>query len=177
MRRRTQAEMDQLVEAAGFRKLEQRIDEWGIFTVSLAERIGAVSADAAIWPTRPPAMRPAVAPRARCGSRFSRRSSTLTYGAANWLASLRASMSPRSCLPGSTRFRSSAGRSFPIGRSTPSTACRCSSARLEGRTGHAWAPPAHRADHRGVVLHSFPAALHVRAARDRRPLRISVRRA
>jgi alpha-beta hydrolase superfamily lysophospholipase len=40
MRRRTQAEMDQLVEAAGFRKLDQRIDEWGIFTVSLAERIG-----------------------------------------------------------------------------------------------------------------------------------------
>ena len=40
MRRRSQAEMDQLVEAAGFRKLEQRIDEWGIFTVSLAVRIG-----------------------------------------------------------------------------------------------------------------------------------------
>lgn len=40
MRRRTQLEMDQLVEAAGFRKLMQRIDEWGIFTVSLAERIG-----------------------------------------------------------------------------------------------------------------------------------------
>ena len=40
MRRRTQAEMDQLVEEAGFRKLEQRIDEWGIFTVSLAERMG-----------------------------------------------------------------------------------------------------------------------------------------
>jgi alpha-beta hydrolase superfamily lysophospholipase len=39
MRRRTQGEMDQLVEAAGFRKLDQRIDEWGIFTVSLAERI------------------------------------------------------------------------------------------------------------------------------------------
>ena len=39
MRRRTQAEMDQLVEAAGFRKLEQRIDEWGIFTVSMAERV------------------------------------------------------------------------------------------------------------------------------------------
>jgi alpha-beta hydrolase superfamily lysophospholipase/SAM-dependent methyltransferase len=38
MRRRTQAEMDQLVTAAGFRKIEQRIDEWGIFTVSLAER-------------------------------------------------------------------------------------------------------------------------------------------
>lgn len=38
MRRRTQAEMDQLVEAAGFRKLDQRIDEWGIFTVSLAQR-------------------------------------------------------------------------------------------------------------------------------------------
>ena len=40
LRRRSQAEMDQLVEAAGFRKLEQRIDEWGIFTVSLAVRIG-----------------------------------------------------------------------------------------------------------------------------------------
>jgi alpha-beta hydrolase superfamily lysophospholipase len=39
MRRRTQAEMDQLVAKAGFRKLEQRIDPWGIFTVSLAERI------------------------------------------------------------------------------------------------------------------------------------------
>ena len=39
MRRRTQAEMDQLVAAAGFRKITQRIDEWGIFTVSLAERV------------------------------------------------------------------------------------------------------------------------------------------
>lgn len=38
MRRRTQLEMDQLVEAAGFRKLAQRIDEDGIFTVSLARR-------------------------------------------------------------------------------------------------------------------------------------------
>ena len=41
MRRRTQAEMDQLVAAAGFEKLEQRVDEWGIFTVSLARRMGA----------------------------------------------------------------------------------------------------------------------------------------
>jgi hypothetical protein len=39
MRRRTQAEMDQLVESAGFRKVSQAIDEWGIFTVSLAERV------------------------------------------------------------------------------------------------------------------------------------------
>jgi len=39
MRRRTQQEMDQLVAAAGFRKIEQRIDKWGIFTVSMAERI------------------------------------------------------------------------------------------------------------------------------------------
>ena len=39
MRRRVQAEMDQLVAEAGFRKLEQRIDRWGIFTVSLAQRI------------------------------------------------------------------------------------------------------------------------------------------
>lgn len=39
MRRRTQAEMDQLVEAAGFRKITQRIDEWGIFSVSIAQRL------------------------------------------------------------------------------------------------------------------------------------------
>ncbi|MEO1224599.1 MAG: bifunctional alpha/beta hydrolase/class I SAM-dependent methyltransferase [Pseudomonadota bacterium] len=38
MRRRTQAEMDQLVAQAGFRKVDQRIDEDGIFTVSLAVR-------------------------------------------------------------------------------------------------------------------------------------------
>ena len=38
MRRRSQAEMDQLAAAAGFRKIDQRIDEWGIFTVALAER-------------------------------------------------------------------------------------------------------------------------------------------
>ncbi|HEY7688882.1 MAG TPA: class I SAM-dependent methyltransferase family protein, partial [Dongiaceae bacterium] len=38
MRRRAQAEMDELVEAAGFRKIDQRIDEWGIFSVSLAVR-------------------------------------------------------------------------------------------------------------------------------------------
>jgi hypothetical protein len=41
MRRRIQAEMDQLVAAAGFRKVEQRIDEWGMFTVSVAERIAS----------------------------------------------------------------------------------------------------------------------------------------
>lgn len=38
MRRRTQAEMDQLVEQAGFEKVEQLQDEWGIFTVSVARR-------------------------------------------------------------------------------------------------------------------------------------------
>ncbi len=38
MRRRTQAEMDALVAHAGFEKLEQWTDEWGIFTVSLARR-------------------------------------------------------------------------------------------------------------------------------------------
>ncbi|MEM1432306.1 MAG: bifunctional alpha/beta hydrolase/class I SAM-dependent methyltransferase [Pseudomonadota bacterium] len=40
MRRRSQAEMDELVAEAGFTKLEQRIDRWGIFTVSLAQRQG-----------------------------------------------------------------------------------------------------------------------------------------
>lgn len=38
MRVRTQGEMDSLVEAAGFEKREQLIDEYGIFTVSIAVR-------------------------------------------------------------------------------------------------------------------------------------------
>ncbi len=41
MRRRTQREMDELVESAGFRKIDQFTDDWGIFTVSLAQRNGA----------------------------------------------------------------------------------------------------------------------------------------
>ena len=41
MRRRTQAEMDELVRAAGFEKVSQEIDRWGIFTVSLARRVSA----------------------------------------------------------------------------------------------------------------------------------------
>ncbi|OYY93666.1 MAG: hypothetical protein B7Y41_10465 [Hydrogenophilales bacterium 28-61-23] len=38
MRRRSQAEMDALVDSAGFEKLEQWIDDWGIFTVTLARK-------------------------------------------------------------------------------------------------------------------------------------------
>ncbi len=38
MRRRSQAEMDQLVAEAGFEKIDQLTDQWGIFTVSLARR-------------------------------------------------------------------------------------------------------------------------------------------
>jgi hypothetical protein len=39
MRRRTQAEMDELVRVAGFEKVSQEIDRWGIFTVSVARRV------------------------------------------------------------------------------------------------------------------------------------------
>ncbi len=45
MRRRTQAEMDQLVAAAGFEKLDMMIDPYGIFTVSLARRISGTRPD------------------------------------------------------------------------------------------------------------------------------------
>jgi SAM-dependent methyltransferase len=41
MRRRTQAEMDELVSAAGFKKLRQEIDPWGIFSVSIAQRLAS----------------------------------------------------------------------------------------------------------------------------------------
>jgi alpha-beta hydrolase superfamily lysophospholipase len=39
MRRRTTAEMDQLVARAGFQKLNMHIDRWGMFTVSIARRM------------------------------------------------------------------------------------------------------------------------------------------
>ena len=39
MRLRSQAEMDALVEAAGFKKVDQCIDEFGIFTVSVAQKL------------------------------------------------------------------------------------------------------------------------------------------
>ena len=38
MRRRTTAEMDQLVSVAGFEKSGMEVDEWGMFTVSIARR-------------------------------------------------------------------------------------------------------------------------------------------
>lgn len=38
MRRRSQAEMDALVGSAGLEKGDQRIDEWGIFTVAVARK-------------------------------------------------------------------------------------------------------------------------------------------
>ncbi len=40
MRVRSQAEMDDLVAKAGFEKQDELIDQWGIFTVSLAKRTG-----------------------------------------------------------------------------------------------------------------------------------------
>jgi hypothetical protein len=39
MRRRAQAELDQLVEEGGFQKIEEWIDDGGIFSVSIARRI------------------------------------------------------------------------------------------------------------------------------------------
>jgi hypothetical protein len=41
MRRRTQAEMDELVAAAGFEKISMKINNFGIFTVSIARRIAS----------------------------------------------------------------------------------------------------------------------------------------
>lgn len=43
MRRRSQEEMDQLVADAGFKKVEQYIDQYGIFTTSLAIRLDDVT--------------------------------------------------------------------------------------------------------------------------------------
>jgi alpha-beta hydrolase superfamily lysophospholipase/SAM-dependent methyltransferase len=40
MRRRTTAEMDELVRVAGFEKTAMEVDEWGMFTVSVARRAG-----------------------------------------------------------------------------------------------------------------------------------------
>jgi hypothetical protein len=43
MRRRTTAEMDELVRTAGFEKTEMEVDEWGMFTVSVARRNGSTA--------------------------------------------------------------------------------------------------------------------------------------
>jgi hypothetical protein len=42
MRRRTTAEIDELVSAAGFAKCAMEIDRWGMFTVAVAARRLAV---------------------------------------------------------------------------------------------------------------------------------------
>jgi alpha-beta hydrolase superfamily lysophospholipase/SAM-dependent methyltransferase len=46
MRRRTTAEMDELVSVAGFQKSAMEVDEWGMFTVSVARRGGSSPAAA-----------------------------------------------------------------------------------------------------------------------------------
>jgi hypothetical protein len=38
MRQRTQEEMDDLIMEAGFEKIEMLIDQWGIFSVSVARK-------------------------------------------------------------------------------------------------------------------------------------------
>jgi hypothetical protein len=38
MRRRTTAEMDELVRVAGFEKIMMEVDQWGMFTVSIGRR-------------------------------------------------------------------------------------------------------------------------------------------
>ena len=40
MRRRTTAEMDELVASVGFKKVEMEVDQWGMFTVAIALRGG-----------------------------------------------------------------------------------------------------------------------------------------
>ena len=44
MRRRTTAEMDELVRTAGFEKMKMEVDEWGIFTVTVARRVESIPA-------------------------------------------------------------------------------------------------------------------------------------
>ena len=86
MRRRTQAEMDQLVAAAGFRKIEQRIDEWGIFTVSRRRAYRPMNAGGS---RDGRAGRVASVARAIAWLVFLGPFFYLTYGLANWLAASR----------------------------------------------------------------------------------------
>jgi hypothetical protein len=91
MRRRTQAEMDAARRGAGFEKLEQRIDEWGIFTVSLA-RCGAAEAMTAIAVDRTAgrAVAPGRAWLAAAGTAL-----LPDLRPANWLASQRSAVPAR----------------------------------------------------------------------------------
>ena len=103
MRRRTQAEMDQLVAAAGFRKLDAAHRRMGhLHRVARAARVAVHERVRAArirheppWPWRR-ALAWLAVPR--------RRSSSSRYGLANWSAAQRARRRRRSSSPGSARI-------------------------------------------------------------------------
>ena len=157
MRRRTQAEMDQLVEAAGFEKIEQRIDEWGIFTVSLAQE--SVMNATHLRHRRQPFWLRSLA-WLRCSLRF-----FLSYGFANQQAA--AAGVGSIFFSGNGTFRScSLDDRAPTGRSIFCTGCRsCSAARrAESIAMRCACSPR---NHFRRVLPRLPAAFRFRAAAGR----------
>ena len=130
MRRRTQGEMDQLVAAAGFEKLDAAHRPVGhLHRLARAARLRARGRCTRRRPDLPLPRRDEPYPascRAALGWPFWRR--FLFDLRLRQLAGVAARpMSAASSLAGNTTSRSWPGRSCPTGRSTSSTACRCSS--------------------------------------------------
>ncbi|KPY94834.1 hypothetical protein ALP50_00139 [Pseudomonas syringae pv. spinaceae] len=162
MRRRSQSEMDQLVEAAGFRKITQRVDEWG-FSLCPSRSASSECGTRA----RPVEKSGRLAGVTRAVLFRQLRLCHLVYGAAHRrrqpgvrLGSTHAVLGLDHC---ALLVHRPALRFFPAGLPDPSA------------TGHACLAPVQRATHRRYLLFALAAALYLRASGTGRHLRLAVR--
>ncbi len=164
MRRRTQAELDELVAR---RRLSQ--------DRAAHRRVGHLHGVRRAPPRRDPAGAAAVVGARSPGSASSARFLLRHFAFANWLAVAAHATCRRSCSTGSAPSRSRPGRSFPTGSSTPSTRSRFSCMQIAARARHACAAPPHRAGDCDRLFHCTAEPLFVRAPSRGRDFRDALR--